>query len=139
MRIEEVVFDHDQVVDGVQAALYQRVVPRLLRIRDERGHIGVVDLDADCGRQFARAQHLLDVLALLHGHHVRRGRYSATCSSPESAQVTRLKSTPCSSCRMLRAQTPVVTVYPRFTPTRWPSRSLGVRIPALVLHRMAPW
>ena len=38
------------------------------------------------------------------------GLYSATCSSPDSTQVTLDRSTPCSSCRMPRAHTPVVTV-----------------------------
>ena len=38
------------------------------------------------------------------------GWYSATCSSPDSTQVTRLRSTPYSSARMPRAHTPVVTV-----------------------------
>ena len=38
------------------------------------------------------------------------GRYAATCSSPEGTQVTESRSRPCSSRRIARAQTPVVTV-----------------------------
>ena len=65
--------------------------------------------------------------------------YVSTCSRPDSTQVTRSVSTPYSVDRMPRAQTPVVTVYPRFTPTRLPSRSAGVRMPERVLYRIAPW
>ena len=36
--------------------------------------------------------------------------YSATCSSPDSTQVILERSTSCSSCKMPRAHTPVVTV-----------------------------
>ena len=38
------------------------------------------------------------------------GRYSATCSSPESTQVILFRSTPYWCWRMLRAHRPVVTV-----------------------------
>jgi hypothetical protein len=67
------------------------------------------------------------------------GRYSSTCSSPDSTQVMRDRSTAYSRCSTPRAQTPVVTVKPRFTPMRRPSTSRGRVMPACRLTWIAPW
>ena len=115
---QQLVADDDEVVDRVVAALGERRVAGRLRVGDQRGQLRPVRRVADRGGQLA-AQHRRGEVAgddragqlgADGGATFGGGTYASTCSSPDGTQVTESRSRPCSSRRIARAQTPVVTV-----------------------------
>src|SRR5262249_28091792 len=107
---DQLVLDHHGMVDRVVAALAQRRSPASSAL----GMSGLMSGDFTSTPMAAASSPDASIspmfLPFSIGTTLAGARYSATCSSPESTQVILLKSTPCSSCRMLRAHTPVVTV-----------------------------
>ena len=72
MRVDDIILDDHQVIDRVMAARFQRRDACVLRIRDQRLHVGVIHLHADRSGELGIDQHLAHFLARLDLYHVCR-------------------------------------------------------------------